>query len=152
VHNLPAVVTQFPFTVYQPPTLTNSSETHFIRTPIPTGNVNKSIRTHHFDPFLEISHRLKLIIHFDASASSIEPLVAEFPIIITDFPPDTTADYFVQPLSPSLSSTSDSSSGVVTIVSHPPPGTIQPGGDEVACVDLDLPEYTPRYERTITNH
>jgi hypothetical protein len=133
--------------VYHPPTFTNSSETHFIRTPIPT-----RVRTHHFDPFLEISHRLKLIVHFDVSRNIAEPLIAEFPIIITDFPPDTTADYFVQPLSPSLSTTSDSSSGAVIIPPPPPSGTIQPGGDEVACIDLDLPEYTPRYERTLTNN
>ncbi|OAD08197.1 hypothetical protein MUCCIDRAFT_71696 [Mucor lusitanicus CBS 277.49] len=29
------MVTQFPSTVYHPPTFSNSSETHFIRTPIP---------------------------------------------------------------------------------------------------------------------
>lgn len=134
--------------MYHPP-FTDSAETHFIRTPIPTSGAEKKIRTHHFDPFLEISHRLKLIIHFDASASSIKPLVAEFSIIITDFPADTTADYFVRPLSPSLSSTSDSSSGIFTIP-PPHPGIIQPGGDEVSCLDLDLPEYTPPYERTKT--
>ncbi|CAO3615227.1 unnamed protein product [Mucor fragilis] len=156
VHNLPPMVTQFPGTVYHPPTFSNSSETHFIRTPIPlvpTKRVPKTIRTHHFDPFLEISHRVKLQVHFIASTTIAQPLELEFPIIITDFPPNTTADYFVDPLSPvqSVSTISDSS-----MISLPPtsastlPTTIQPGGDEVPCVDLDLPEYTPRYESIAT--
>lgn len=145
------MVTQFPCTVYHPPTFSNSSETHFIRTPIsliPTKRVPKTIRTHHFDPFLEISHRLKLVIHFIASTTTVQPLELEFPIIITDFPPNTTADYFVDPLSPvqSISTMSDNSMVSLLQPVSASSSTIQPGGDEVPCVDLDLPEYTPRYE------
>ncbi|KAI8642086.1 hypothetical protein BD408DRAFT_417054 [Parasitella parasitica] len=150
VHNLPPMVTPFPCTTYHPPTFSNSSETHFIRTPIPliaTKRSPKAIRTHHFDPFLEISHRLKLEIHFNASTITAQPLELEFPIIITDFPPNTKADYFVDPLSP-VQSVSTISDGSLISLSQPVlSATIQPGGDEVSCVDLDLPEYTPRYER-----
>lgn len=150
------MVTQFPSTVYHPPTFSNSSETHFIRTPIPlvaTKRVPKTIRTHHFDPFLEISHRVKLQIHFIASTTTAHPLELEFPIIITDFPPNTTADYFVDPLSPVQSVSTISDSSMISLPptsASAPPTTIQPGGDEVPCVDLDLPEYTPRYESVAT--
>jgi hypothetical protein len=141
--------------MYHPPTFSNSSETHFIRTPIPlisTKREPNTIRTHHFDPFLEISHRLKLAIHFIASTATVQPLELEFPIIITDFPPDTTADYFVNPLSPVQSISTMSDSSMVSLVQpvFASSSTIQPGGDEVPCVDLDLPEYTPRYESVQT--
>ncbi|KAI8878161.1 hypothetical protein K501DRAFT_259146 [Backusella circina FSU 941] len=135
VHSLSPIVTQFPATAYHPPSFSNSSETHFIRTPIyvtKSLKVPRPIRTHHFDPFLEISHRLSLVIYFSASA---DPLKLYFPIIITDFPADITADYFLNALSPTQSNTSTAESV-----------SLQPGGDEVTCVDLDLPEYTPRYE------
>ncbi|CEP08044.1 hypothetical protein [Parasitella parasitica] len=153
VHNLPPMVTQFPNTTYHPPTFSNSSETHFIRTAVPliaTKRAPNTIRTHHFDPFLEISHRLKLEIYFVASATIAPPLELVFPIIITDFPPNTKADYFVDPSSPvQLVSTASGN----TSSSLPQPissAIIQPGGDEVPCVDLDLPEYTPRYEDVST--
>ncbi|KAI9486666.1 MAG: hypothetical protein EXX96DRAFT_550001 [Benjaminiella poitrasii] len=151
VHNLKPIVIQFPCTVYHPPTFSNSSETHFVRTPIHTTaskKVKRPIRTHHFDPFLEISHRVKLNIHFVGSTINAKPLAIEFPIIITDFPPNTTADYFVT--DPLLSPLSSTASTMDSMLSLPPVITsstiIQPGGDEVPCVDLDLPEYTPRYE------
>jgi hypothetical protein len=83
--------------------------------------------------------------------STIKPLVVEFPIIITDFPPNTTADYFADPLSP-LPSTSTASTDNGNIIMLPPTsGSIQPGGDEVSCLDLDLPEYTPRYEKKVAS-
>lgn len=150
LHNFPPIVTQFPSTEYLTPSFSNSSETHFLRTPIPlipSKKGCKTIRTHHFDPFLEISHRVKIIIHFNTSNVLAKPLAVEFPIIITDFPRDTTADYFVDPLSP-VQSISTISSGNSSFVTLPPPaGSIQPGGDEVPCIDLDLPEYTPPYEK-----
>lgn len=116
-----------------------------------TKKVPRSLRTHHFDPFLEISHRLQLIIHFKASVA-VEPLTVEFPIIITDFPPNTTADYFIDPalLSPVPSTSTTSTDNGSIIMLPPASGSIQPGADEVSCVDLDLPEYTPRYEESST--
>lgn len=94
-----------------------------MRTPIPSAS---SLRTHHFDPFLEITHRLQLKISFVASSVNAEPFNVDFPIIITDFPPNTkTSDYV------------------------PPPPITLSVGDDVSCVDLDLPEYTPRYEGNI---
>ncbi|KAI7901715.1 uncharacterized protein BX663DRAFT_513793 [Cokeromyces recurvatus] len=145
VHNLKPMVTRFPFTVYHPPTFSNSSETHFIRTPIYTTiskKVANPIRTHHFDPFLEITHRIKLNIHFVASTINTKPLELEFPIIITDFPPNTFGnDLLLSPLSSPDNNNNNSSL----------PPLIQPGGDEVPCIDLDLPEYTPRYESVASN-
>ncbi|KAI8095761.1 hypothetical protein BDF21DRAFT_406680 [Thamnidium elegans] len=148
VHNLTPIVTQFPSTEYIPPSFSNSSETHFVRTPIPL-TPSKSIRTHHFDPFLEITHRIKIIIRFKSLSVTATPIVVEFPIIITDFPSDTTADYFTDPMSPSqsLSTLSTENSSIVSL--HPPAGSVQPGGDEVPCIDLELPEYTPPYERNL---
>lgn len=114
------MITPFPSTTYHPPTFSNSSETHFIRTPIPSDD---TLRTHHFDPFLEITHRLQLKIHFVSSTIRSEPFEINFPIIITDFPPNTKTDYL------------------------PPPATLaQPAGDEMPCADLELPEYTPCYQ------
>lgn len=76
-------------------------------------------------------------------------MVVEFPIIITDFPSNTTADYFVDPMSPSQStSTISSGNNSLTSLYHLA-GSVQPGGDEVPCIDLELPEYTPPYERNI---
>ncbi|KAI7888105.1 uncharacterized protein EV154DRAFT_518721 [Mucor mucedo] len=151
VHSLPSVVTQFPSTAYHPPSFTTSAETHFLRTPIPlvpSVEVRETIRTHHFDPFLEISHRVKVVFHFNQSTES---LAVEFPIIMTDFPSDTKADYFVDPLlSPmpsSVSTLSSANSSFVTL--SPAPMIIQPGGDEVPCIDLDLPEYTPPYVKEL---
>ncbi|KAI9323463.1 hypothetical protein BX666DRAFT_2016711 [Dichotomocladium elegans] len=128
VHNLPPMITRFPTTVYHPPSFSGSSETHFIRSPLPISTpahkVPLSIRTHHFDPFLDISHRLRLVVHFRSANLKVDPLNLEYPIIVTDYPAE---------------STSASSSG--------PPAPPHPGGsDEAVSIDLDLPEYTPRYE------
>lgn len=81
-------------------------------------------------------------------------MAVEFPIIITDFPRDTTADYFVDPLSPiqSVSTLSSTNSSFVTLSPTPvAAGSIQPGGDEVPCIDLDLPEYTPPYVKELNS-
>ncbi|KAG0180431.1 hypothetical protein DFQ29_000677 [Apophysomyces sp. BC1021] len=128
-HHLPPVITRFPSTSYHPPSFSNASDTHFIRTPIVTTRP-RPLRTHHFDPFLEISHRLQLVIHFSASASQTEPLRLEFPIIITDYP---IAD------DSSPATVNENAAGVIASV----------GGDEAVIMDLDLPEYTPRYEQVI---
>lgn len=65
-----------------------------------------------------------------------EPLVVDFPIIITDFPPNTTADYFVN----------DNNNEYVV-----EPTTVMSEEDkEVSCLDLNLPEYTPRYYESDT--
>ncbi|KAI9492431.1 hypothetical protein BDB00DRAFT_946353 [Zychaea mexicana] len=122
VHNLPPMISRFPATTYHPPSHSGNSETHFIRTPLPINTpvhkVARPVRTHIFNPFLDISHRLRLVIHFTTSPSlRPEPVVLEYPIIVTDYPADQ----------PSIS----------PVV----------GGDEAVCVDLDLPEYTPRYEQ-----
>lgn len=128
LHNLPPVTTAFPVTTYHPPTFTTTSETHFVRTLIPT-----TVRTHHFDPFLEIAHKTRVTIHFSQGHS---PLQLEFPIIITDYPANfnhnhaNTTAYNSDPIP------SQPSAGNATVI---------PGDDAVA-VDLDLPEYTPRYE------
>ncbi|KAF7722154.1 hypothetical protein EC973_003667 [Apophysomyces ossiformis] len=130
VHHLPPVITRFPSTEYHPPSFSNASDTHFIRTPIVTTRP-RPIRSHHYDPFLEISHRLQLIIHFTASSNTVtEPLRLEFPIIITDYPAGEEL---------STLSLNDHSAGMVTSI----------GGDEAVVLDLDLPEYTPRYEQAI---
>ncbi|KAI7860649.1 hypothetical protein BDC45DRAFT_430113 [Circinella umbellata] len=120
VHNLPPMISRFPPTAYHPPTYSGNSETHFIRTPIPVTTpihqITRPVRTHMFNPFLDISHRLRLIIYFTTSSSlQPEPLILEYPIIVTDYPADQ----------PSVS----------PIV----------GGDEAVAVDFDLPEYTPAY-------
>ncbi|KAI9270446.1 hypothetical protein BDA99DRAFT_501803 [Phascolomyces articulosus] len=120
IHNLPPMISRFPPTPYHPPTYSGNSETHFIRTPIPVSTpvhrVSRPVRTHIFNPFLDISHRLRLVIHFTTSPSlQPEPLILEYPIIVTDYPADQPS------VSPMV------------------------GGDEAVCVDFDLPEYTPQY-------
>lgn len=63
-----------------------------------------------------------MVIHFAAAESTnirAEPLILHFPIIVTDFPPEE-----------------QSVSAAVVLG----------GGDEGTAIDLDLPEYTPRYE------
>jgi hypothetical protein len=154
------IITKFPSTVYHPPALSNSSETHFIRTPLIA-----NVRTHHFDPFLEITHRLRMTIHFADATTHAKPLLLEFPIIITDYPKDASC-LFSSPTNSSVSSSnnSNSSSTVSNIISNnnslsfdqPQPlmnSVILPaGGDDAVTVDLDLPEYTPQYyEHELSN-
>lgn len=99
----------------------------------------KSIHTHQFDPFLEISHRCKLTVHFNKIPTlNIEPVVLEFPIIITDYP---------SVVSDSVLSLASSTHNVIsTETFHQPTAITNGGGDDAVPVDLDLPEYTPRYE------
>ncbi|KAI9310749.1 hypothetical protein BX666DRAFT_1869263 [Dichotomocladium elegans] len=129
VHNLPPVPRRFPSTTYHPPTFATSSETHFIRAPL----THPALRTHHFDPFLEISHRCQMAIHF--SSTQTEPLVLTFPIIITDFPANPTTASALQ-ISPEQPQQLVGTRAIPTT-----------GGDDAIQVDLDLPEYTPRYEQ-----
>ncbi|KAL1933607.1 hypothetical protein VTP01DRAFT_7697 [Rhizomucor pusillus] len=117
IHSLPPFTTSLPPTTYHPPTFSASSETHFIRTPILINNV----RPHHFDPFLEISHQCRLTFHFRGAN---KPMVTHFPIIITDFPP------------------SQELRGEDGLPLHH-----IATGDDAVHVDVDLPEYTPRYEQ-----
>ncbi|CAO3614605.1 unnamed protein product [Cunninghamella blakesleeana] len=150
LHSLKPIITKFPSTIYHPPPSSVQSETHFIRT-----NLLSEIRTHHFDPFLEITHKLRMVIHFADHTTHAKPLILEFPIIITDFPKDASSIN----ISPSISSTSLSSSTPSTPSSYPNSplssssnarrsllsNTILGGGDDAVGVDLDLPEYTPQY-------
>ncbi|KAI8147529.1 hypothetical protein BJV82DRAFT_507925 [Fennellomyces sp. T-0311] len=127
VHNLPPMISRFPATTYDPPAYSGNSETHFIRTPLPISTpvhkVARPVRSHHFDPFLDISHRLRLVIHFTANPTlRAEPVTLEYPIIVTNYPADQDS---------------------------PMPAVV--GGDEAVCVDFDLPEYTPRYEQIVTD-
>lgn len=129
VHNLPPMITRFPSTSYHPPPYSGSSETHFIRTPIPISTpanpIQRPVNTHTFNPFLDISHRLRLVVHFSSNNTEIqqaEPVSMEFAIIVTDYPAGETAN-----LNTDL-------------------GVVLPAGDEAVNIDLDLPEYTPRYE------
>ncbi|ORX46971.1 hypothetical protein DM01DRAFT_1310635 [Hesseltinella vesiculosa] len=148
LHSLKPIVTSFPVTVYHPPTFSASSETHFIRTPL-----IPQVRTHHFDPFLEITHRLQLIVHF-AAGYSASPMKLEFPIIITDLP--VSADQaLASPTSPfgPLSASSSTVSHVTSTLSPTHSTSLRrstnlilpAGGDDPVAVDLDLPEYTPQY-------
>ncbi|KAI7881265.1 hypothetical protein K492DRAFT_187060 [Lichtheimia hyalospora FSU 10163] len=130
VHNLPPMITRFPSTSYHPPPFSGSSETHFVRTPIPISTpanpIQRPVNTHTFNPFLDISHRLRLVVHFISNHSEIqqpEPVSMEYPIIVTDYPAGETANL----------TTADM-------------GVVLPAGDEAVNIDLDLPEYTPRYE------
>ncbi|KAI8069081.1 uncharacterized protein B0P05DRAFT_551503 [Gilbertella persicaria] len=135
VHSLPPIVTRFPPAVYHLPSFSSSSETHFIRSPIPLSSNPKirSIQTHQFDPFLEISHRCRLTVHFSQPPNlTIEPLTLEFPIIITDYPA-ITLESIEQ--SPNIAPTEPTQTTITV-----------GGGDDAVNVDLDLPEYTPRYE------
>ncbi|KAI8137843.1 hypothetical protein BJV82DRAFT_633435 [Fennellomyces sp. T-0311] len=128
VHNLPPKVIQFPSTTYHPPTFSTSSETHFVRAPLhltKTPKLLQPARCHHFDPFLEISHRCRLTIHFTAG-SNAKPVELQFPVIVTDCP----------------ASAADTEQ-------ERPPQRRNVGGDDAVGVDLDLPEYTPRYEVSV---
>lgn len=145
VHSLPPIVTRFPPATYHLPSFSNSSETHFIRSPITISKnpAVKSIHTHQFDPFLEISHRLRLTIHFNKVANlNTEPVVLEFPIIITDYP-SAVSDSILSIASAGVISTEEFNQHHTTISAG--------GGDDAVNVDLDLPEYTPRYEEASTN-
>lgn len=142
VQNLPPIVTRFPSAVYHMPSFSEYSDTHFIRTPlsISTNPKVRSVRTHQFDPFLEVNHQCRLTVHFNKlPAMDVEPVVLEFPIIITDYPsttiPDTSlsTDFIYTETEPSHSNGR-------TIIGN--------GGDDAVNVDLDLPEYTPRYEES----
>ncbi|KAI7871075.1 hypothetical protein BDF14DRAFT_1873692 [Spinellus fusiger] len=133
VHNLAPVVTQFPSASYHPESAIDSSETHFIRTLIPNiDRTTPSMHVHHFSPFLEVTHRLRLVLHF-STESRVAPFVLEFPIIITEYP--TTSD-----LSPTT---------LQEVCLYQRPLAVAVGGDEAAYVDFDLPEYTPRYEPSL---
>ncbi|KAI8070023.1 hypothetical protein BC940DRAFT_296766 [Gongronella butleri] len=146
LHSLKPMVTSFPATLYHPPTFSSSSETHFIRTPL-----IPQIRAHHFDPFLEITHRLQLTIHF-ATGHSAKAIKLEFPIIITDYPASPESVGSPQS-SHNLLSTPTSSTASAPSPSHSMPARrsnsnhliIPAGGDDAIAVDLDLPEYTPQY-------
>lgn len=145
VQSLSPIVTRFPPATYHLPSFSNSSETHFIRTPITVSRnpAIQSIHTHQFDPFLEISHRLRLTVHFNKAVNlNLEPVVLEFPIIITDYP---------AVVSDSVLSIASSSAGVISTEEFNQHHTIisAGGGDDAVNVDLDLPEYTPRYEEAI---
>ncbi|KAI9485183.1 MAG: hypothetical protein EXX96DRAFT_544189 [Benjaminiella poitrasii] len=141
VHSLPPIITQFPPAIYHLPSFSNNSETHFIRTPIPSvrrPNM-KPIHTHQFDPFLEISHRLQLTVYFNKVQNvNIDPLVLEFPIIITDYPAAVSDATVLSAASPNVINTETISHSYAVVG----------GGDDAVNVDLDLPEYTPRYEET----
>ncbi|KAI8330139.1 hypothetical protein EDC96DRAFT_49301, partial [Choanephora cucurbitarum] len=141
VHSLPPIVTRFPPATYHLPSFSTNSETHFVRAPIPLSKNPKvrSVHTHQFDPFLEISHRCRLTVHFNQLPNiTIEPLSLEFPIIITDYP---------SVVSESIDQVSDTMASPV-ISSRPPTAIPAGGGDDAVPVDLDLPEYTPRYEES----
>ncbi|KAG1144766.1 hypothetical protein G6F37_002752 [Rhizopus arrhizus] len=138
VHNLPPIVTRFPSATYHMPSFSEYSDTHFIRVPLSVSKDPKvrSIHTHQFDPFLEISHRCRLTVHFNKLPNiEIEPLVLGFPIIITDYPSSSIPE---STLSNNLTYTETETSQ--------PNGRTVVGGDDAVNVDLDLPEYTPRYE------
>lgn len=138
IHTLPPIVTRFPPAIYHLPSFSSSSETHFIRSPIPYNKNNsstKSLHTHQFDPFLEISHRLILTVHFNKVPNlNVEPVSLEFPLIITDYPAVTTE------------SLAETTSHLISTEQHTQPTITVGGGDDAVNVDLDLPEYTPRYE------
>ena len=104
---------------------------------MPTGRKNaRSIQTHQFDPFLEISHRCRLTVHFNTIPNYVaKPIVLDFPIIITDYP-SVISDSVLSLASSHIISTET---------------TVNSGGDDAVPVDLDLPEYTPRYEEAVTN-
>ncbi|OBZ85228.1 hypothetical protein A0J61_06725 [Choanephora cucurbitarum] len=141
VHSLPPIVTRFPPATYHLPSFSTNSETHFVRAPIPLSKNPKvrSVHTHQFDPFLEISHRCRLTVHFNQLPNiTVEPLSLEFPIIITDYP---------SVVSESIDQASDTVASPV-ISSRPPNAITAGGGDDAVPVDLDLPEYTPRYEES----
>ncbi|KAI9258306.1 hypothetical protein EDC94DRAFT_695429 [Helicostylum pulchrum] len=144
VHSLPPVISRFPAITYDFPAFSNGSETHFIRAPMPLSKNPqvKSIHTHQFDPFLEISHRCKLMVHFNKVPNLVlKPVTMEFPIIITDFPPF---------ISDTVLSIASASNAVLPQVQTQSSTTISAGGgDDAVNVDLDLPEYTPRYEESL---
>jgi hypothetical protein len=154
---LKPIITKFPSTDYHPPAFSTSSETHFIRTPLIA-----QARTHHFDPFLEITHRLRMTIHFVSSTTNTKPLILEFPIIVTDYPKNAPC------LFSSSTSSSLNNNNVTSFTSSSPSSTssdnnniplnqqqqqlqlmnsrvLPAGGDDAVAVDLDLPEYTPQY-------
>ncbi|KAI7868822.1 uncharacterized protein EV154DRAFT_531095 [Mucor mucedo] len=141
VHSLPPIVTRFPPATYHFPSFSNGSETHFIRFPMPLSKnpATLSIHTHQFDPFLEISHACKLSVHFNKVAGLVlEPIPLSFPIIITDYPAATVSDAMV---TPSSVIATESRADVVP--------SLAVTGDDAVPVDLDLPEYTPRYEESV---
>ncbi|KAG1472445.1 hypothetical protein G6F56_001536 [Rhizopus delemar] len=133
VHNLPPIISRFPSATYHMPSFSEYSDTHFIRVPLSISKTPgvKSVHTHQFDPFLEINHRCRLTVYFNKT--TVEPLVLGFPIIITDYPSGAVLD---TPLSNNLT----------TIENEPTNRRIVAGGDDAVNIDLDLPEYTPRYE------
>ncbi|KAI8089395.1 uncharacterized protein BX664DRAFT_385889 [Halteromyces radiatus] len=143
LHNLKPIITKFPVSVYHPPSFSNSSETHFIRTPLMS-----QVRTHHFDPFLEITHRLRMVIHFADQTTHAKPLTLEFPIIITDYPKDGSCPTNISPTSSTPITTNanntpiSSTSSTTTMMNNV---VLPTGGDDAVAVDLDLPEYTPQY-------
>jgi hypothetical protein len=146
VHSLPPIVTRFPPATYHFPSFSNGSETHFIRVPMPLckNPTIKSIHTHQFDPFLEISHKCTLMVHFNKITNLVlEPVTMEFPIIITDYPAIVSDSIL------SLASSSRVISTETEALSRTSISTISAGGgDDAVGVDLDLPEYTPRYEES----
>lgn len=66
----------------------------------------------------------------------MEPVSLEFPLIITDYPAITTEPITGLETSPHI----------ITTEQHTQPTISVGGGDDAVNVDLDLPEYTPRYE------
>jgi hypothetical protein len=84
-----------------------------------------------------------LTIHFNKTTSfNIEPIVLEFPIIITDYP---------SVVSDSILSLASSSEGVISTEEFHQYHITAGGGDDAVNVDLDLPEYTPRYEEATSS-
>ncbi|KAI7853868.1 hypothetical protein BDC45DRAFT_569842 [Circinella umbellata] len=136
VHSLPPKVIKFPSSLYHPPTFSTSSETHFIRTPLYLTKSNKIVqplRMHTFNPFLEISHKCRITIHF-TSGSEAKPLQLEFPMIITDCPSSGPSDIGESGMD-----------GLLQEQRYQPRARPGIGGDDAVSVDLDLPVYTPAY-------
>ncbi|KAG1458414.1 hypothetical protein G6F46_002250 [Rhizopus delemar] len=140
VQNLPPIIIKFPSAVYHMPSLSDYSDTHFIRVPLSTNDSHPktpTIRTHQYDPFLEISHRCRLTVHFQKlSNMNAEPVILHFPVIITDYPSTVTSD---MPSSNNFIETEAETSNSRHVI-------VGSGGDDAVNVDLELPEYTPRYE------
>ncbi|CAO3678570.1 unnamed protein product [Rhizopus stolonifer] len=132
VQNLPPVVARFPCSVYPMPSGSDSSDTHFIRVPLSFSPQTRSVRTHQFDPFLELSHRCRLVVYFQKLLGvTVDPVVLYFPVIITDYPSTTIPDL---------------PNNFIDLETHPNHRTVVGGGDDAVNIDFDLPEYTPRYE------
>ncbi|KAI8983666.1 hypothetical protein BDB01DRAFT_789669 [Pilobolus umbonatus] len=140
IKSLPPIITRFPSTMYHLPSFSTSSETHYVRTPMPLSkNPNiRSLHTHQFDPFLEISHRCRMTVHFNNIPNiTLNPIILNFPIIITDYPSIASPHLPVRSVPFTDADIATEHLGNLFARAH---------GDDAVPVDLDLPEYTPRYE------